>query len=513
MNKIWCFLCICLGSMAFGENSFTQNLSFQGQLHLKKQTSYPKEIRIRAVLLDFKSADTLYKEDHKVYLDKNGVFNLLIGSGTPVQGSFADIDFLRMLSLVIFVEVDGKGPWLFGGKSGIYPVPYANATASAADSAERFNSVKVSKNLMLISKEDTILTITEQDSLGTGGCTQPWLSWSMGPNQRMYFFGTEADPEKSALLSLHWTIESSKPALVMYDKNFVRHYAVVAHYWSHSGREHQHISMEVDDSLGAVQTRFEFPWGKEKIDVESHSADFRISDGGSLLVGEGIEDTARGIIYKDLWVMDSLQIGSMNQESDSAMLWKIKELDKDAMLRLWQENGASEAAISLVRGKTNWSIAHANKFSIQRGKKIFCWMNSEGEMGIGGEPSSGQAVSIAGSMNANGSIFSTGGSLSECRLAESDFASGEVVGIDTLTGKVRSMKKGDVFLGIASSVDASAVCLNYDGASNAKVVAILGLVSVKSDQVQVVDGKVYTLYGDYIGIKQVGNYVILIHSR
>ncbi|MEG2666971.1 MAG: hypothetical protein RSA02_08215, partial [Bacteroidales bacterium] len=122
MNKIWCFLCICLGSMAFGENSFTQNLSFQGQLHLKKQTSYPKEIRIRAVLLDFKSADTLYKEDHKVYLDKNGVFNLLIGSGTPVQGSFADIDFLRMLSLVIFVEVDGKGPWLFGGKSGIYPV-------------------------------------------------------------------------------------------------------------------------------------------------------------------------------------------------------------------------------------------------------------------------------------------------------------------------------------------------------------------------------------------------------
>ncbi len=86
---------------------------------------------VRASIIDGGSSTALYTETHAVTTNAFGLFTLAIGSGTPVTGSFAAIDWSAGIR-EIGIEIDLGAGFVDLGGSQLLSVPYALMAGSAS---------------------------------------------------------------------------------------------------------------------------------------------------------------------------------------------------------------------------------------------------------------------------------------------------------------------------------------------------------------------------------------------
>lgn len=116
----------------------------------------------------------------------------------------------------------------------------------------------------------------------------PVEALDFGNNLRLRMSTDKTHLDQSSLIRLQWTSPAGKPAIGWFDEGMQRRAAIVAHhYLTYPTNLHQHLSLETADSAGALQTRLEIPWGGDVVDIETHSANFKVAGGGSAVVTSG----------------------------------------------------------------------------------------------------------------------------------------------------------------------------------------------------------------------------------
>lgn len=85
-----------------------------------------------------------------------------------------------------------------------------------------------------------------------------------------------------------WLTNQAKPKIAWTDENDNPKAWIVAHdYLSYPTTRHQHLSIETTDSGGVLQTRLEFPFDEDKIDIETHGSNFIVGGTGNFEVSQG----------------------------------------------------------------------------------------------------------------------------------------------------------------------------------------------------------------------------------
>ncbi len=92
----------------------------------------------------------------------------------------------------------------------------------------------------------------------------------------------------------------------------------------------------------------------------------------------------------------------------------------------------------------------------------------------------------------------SGSDYAEYFETEEALKQGEIVGINTITGKVRAYRAGDILIGIVST-SPGVVGNSFADKATHSLVALMGQVPVVREQVMIEDGLVYTLDGKAIG--------------
>jgi hypothetical protein len=90
-----------------------------------------KSIQVRFTITQGSAGATQYQETHNTTTNVYGLFNLVIGKGTPISGTFATIPWPNNNQwLQVEVAVSG-GPMVSLGKNPFAAVPYAMLAAGA----------------------------------------------------------------------------------------------------------------------------------------------------------------------------------------------------------------------------------------------------------------------------------------------------------------------------------------------------------------------------------------------
>ncbi|MEZ5040645.1 MAG: hypothetical protein R2828_12145 [Saprospiraceae bacterium] len=83
------------------------------------------------IFIELVGTDTIYSETHTATTNSFGLVNLEVGRGTPVFGTFAEIDWNQQVNIVISLDVTGGTNYEFMGFSELLSVPFALHAANA----------------------------------------------------------------------------------------------------------------------------------------------------------------------------------------------------------------------------------------------------------------------------------------------------------------------------------------------------------------------------------------------
>lgn len=473
-----------------------EKFHFQGNIvNLNNQQSNSQEIDVKIQIIN-DTESVLYEEQHRTVCNDNGTFNLIIGEGNRKTGSFSSINWREPLRLSVFLKNSSDTDWINAGSSRIEAVPFAEYanTATTATDALALQRLLVPGNFSIISaSNDTILYFDKMAKTGIhqGRITidDDFVDAQLKPNQSLTFSTTREDGDTLGCISFHWTILESKPAIVMYDENYRRHFAAVAHYWSHSGRAHQHISFEVDeDSTEAVQTRFAFPWGNKLCDMRVFGH-FKINYPGSLIVGTP-EDATPAFFGDDVFALKNIRLGDKDSyvASENTPL-QVSSRDKGVGVALTQESDSYESRIVLHNSLHKWELVNHREFQLERDdKKVFTlYRNGYSKVGTT-DPN--YDLDITGNALSNSLLTATSG-VQKAIEKDSLTASlqiGDLVGMDYSTGRFCKYENNKHLTGIV-----------LDANETTFYMCTMGQVFVSSAQYTVTNGIAYTLYGDEIG--------------
>ena len=123
-----------------------------------------KEIAIKVnILKGDKNGEVVYEEEHLPTTNKFGIFNVRIGEGNPIQGSFEDIDWGEDIFFTqVDMDIEGGSEFVSFGASQLYSVPYALYAAKSGNSTENGNSGE-------LTLEGNILSLSEENSVDLSG--------------------------------------------------------------------------------------------------------------------------------------------------------------------------------------------------------------------------------------------------------------------------------------------------------------------------------------------------------
>lgn len=168
------FLCILAALTVTGLSEFLQaqaphSLNYQAVARdANGNVLASQSIDMRMTILN--GATTLYQETHNDSTTNHGLINLVIGDGTPVNGTFADIDW-SLGQYDVKVELDIGSGYVDMGTSPLESVPYA-LYANSADTAK---VALTAENVFWKSGPTTSISYTDTATAGDG--------WVVGVNR------------------------------------------------------------------------------------------------------------------------------------------------------------------------------------------------------------------------------------------------------------------------------------------------------------------------------------------
>jgi hypothetical protein len=133
MKKIFLLIITLISSALFSQ--VPQGFSYQAvALNSAGSPVVSSTISVRISILDNSATGTnLYTETHSKTTNANGLYNLIIGQGTPISGTFSTINW-ALNSKFVKVELDPTGGSTFTlvGSNQLMSVPYAIYSSSSA---------------------------------------------------------------------------------------------------------------------------------------------------------------------------------------------------------------------------------------------------------------------------------------------------------------------------------------------------------------------------------------------
>ena len=157
MKKIFILKAILISFLSFGQ--VPQGISYQAiSLNSSGNPVVSSNVGIRLSVLDNSASGTvLYTETHTKTTNAQGLFNLVIGQGTPTTGTFSAINW-GTNSKFLKVEMDAVGGtnYVLVGTTQLLSVPYALAADSLVTSP--------GEGITLVSPNGTPYQITVNDS-------------------------------------------------------------------------------------------------------------------------------------------------------------------------------------------------------------------------------------------------------------------------------------------------------------------------------------------------------------
>lgn len=205
MKKTISLLALLISIITFAQ--VPQGISYQAiALNSSGNPVVSSNVGIRLSVLDNSATGTvLYTETHSKTTNAQGLFNLIIGQGTPSTGTFSTINWgTNSKFLKVEMDVAGGTNYVLVGTTQLLSVPYALAADSLVTSP--------GEGITLVSPNGTPYQVTVNDagqlSLPTSGVA------STVPNS-LYMFGSfnSFDPTSSLLMQV---VNNSSPAFYGY---------------------------------------------------------------------------------------------------------------------------------------------------------------------------------------------------------------------------------------------------------------------------------------------------------
>lgn len=164
-----------------------------------------------------------------------------------------------------------------------------------------------------------------------------------------------------AVINLHSDISNSKPWITWYDASGESIAGIVAHENSPSGDSHEHISIEAADSSGALQTRFQVPYGSDTVDIQTNNANFLVGAGYDLNIGTPLGERGTLNNYGNTFLHrnNDLGVGDKDWHTDGLhqlAKWEFYRESTDATMMIHSEAGTSQSELMFKNGERVWTI-------------------------------------------------------------------------------------------------------------------------------------------------------------
>lgn len=172
MKRIISLAIICLASVQLIAQNLPQGIAYQavavkdGPYSIAGQNPQAiywsnKDINVRFTIFEkYPGGITQYSESHSTKTDDYGVFNLIIGQGSPISGDFAKIPWdLGTAHLQVEIDFDNSGTYKLTSLERFWSVPYAFVTrkgnSTSTDSA--LNALNGKFNYLKNRDKDTVI--------------------------------------------------------------------------------------------------------------------------------------------------------------------------------------------------------------------------------------------------------------------------------------------------------------------------------------------------------------------
>jgi len=443
-----------------------------------------------------------YSEVHHVSTNSAGHFVLQIGTGTAIEGSFDQIQWeLANVILDLEMDVNGGSNYTNLGATQLLTVPYSYHSESS-------KSLVSSDNIEINAASELIIGDEETPDIYTNGSGKIGIGTrnldpdnrkdiELGINKRLWGYSDEYHLDKSGVYNLQAVDSLSKPAVVWYDWNTKRQAAIVAHYGS-GGHDkiHNHWSIETTTESGELFTRMEFPLDLDWTTIETHSADFKVGDGGSLITS--------GNYYG--YNMRNFAFGDKNWDSlglYGGAKWEFYRASNTARLLIHQGDGTSNSEVLLKSGESEWRLRANEAFEITNSSHTGILISPSRYVGIGvDEPTSKLHVNGDVKVTSGHGFITEGADFAEFFQSENELEVGDIVGINLKNGLARVYHEGDALLGVVSDDAGFIGNTAKDGNPNGThtLVGLTGQLRFDPDQVIIERGIVYTKDMQKIGI-------------
>jgi hypothetical protein len=172
MKRIISLAIICLAFVQLIAQNLPQGIAYQavavkdGPYSIAGQNPQAiywsnKDINVRFTIFEtYPGGSTQYSESHSTKTDDYGVFNLIIGQGSPILGDFAKIPWdLGTAHLQVEIDFDNNGTYKLTSLERFWSVPYAFVTrksnSTSTDSA--LNALNGKFNYLKNRDKDTVI--------------------------------------------------------------------------------------------------------------------------------------------------------------------------------------------------------------------------------------------------------------------------------------------------------------------------------------------------------------------
>ncbi len=172
MKRIISVAIICLAFVQLIAQNLPQGIAYQavavkdGPYSIAGQNPQAiywsnKDINVRFTIFEkYPGGSTQYTESHSTKTDDYGVFNLIIGQGSPISGDFTKIPWdLGTAHLQVEIEFDNNGTYKLTSLERFWSVPYAFVTrksnSTSTDSA--LNALNGKFNYLKNRDKDTVI--------------------------------------------------------------------------------------------------------------------------------------------------------------------------------------------------------------------------------------------------------------------------------------------------------------------------------------------------------------------
>lgn len=342
-----------------------------------------------SILQDSASGIVVYTETQTPTTNINGLIVLEIGTGTTID----DFSLINWANGPYFINIKtdtaGETNYTIEGTTQMLSVPYAlyaNVSSSLfsvnniiIDAADDIN-INYGRQVVIGNEENPAIFINENGKIGIGNKDldpDERKDIELGINKRLWGYSSEYHLDKSGVFNLQAFDSLSKPAIVWYSPEKNRQAAIVAHTWSRGhSKLHNHWSIETTNEKGELHTRMEFPLGQDWTTIETHSANFKIGDGGNLI--------ATG----HLWGYGTKKLGFGDKVWDSLGVfsdakWEFYRSSSTAQMLIHQADGLKNAELLLKKGMDIWSISNRNSLQfIFNNNKVMTLLTNK-NVGIG----------------------------------------------------------------------------------------------------------------------------------